>query len=111
MAEDGSSYSGVFFLILMIWLVIELYADFSGYMDIVTGISKMLGIELQQNFKQPIFFFFFEEIWHRWHITLGEWCKEFIFYSVSIYLWFSFGQLPVYGTVWQGNIWHGDGLI
>lgn len=84
MANDGSSYSGVFFLILMIWLVIELYADFSGYMDIVSGISKMLGIELQQNFKQPIFAKSIEEIWHRWHITLGEWFKDYVFYPISI---------------------------
>ncbi len=70
------SYGGLTLAIAVFFYAIELYADFSGYMDIACGISRMLGIKLAENFNRPYFSRNIQEYWRRWHITLNEWFKE-----------------------------------
>lgn len=63
---------------------IQDYADFSGYMDISIGISDMMGIEMPENFRRPYFAIGIDDYWRRWHITLGTWFKDYIYYPLSI---------------------------
>lgn len=63
----------------MLLYSIELYADFSGCMDIVLGVSQMLGIRMSENFNAPYFSQTVAEFWRRWHITLGDWLKNYIY--------------------------------
>ena len=101
----------------------QLYADFSGGMD------KMLGITLDENFTQPFFATSITDFWHRWHITLGTWMKDYLFYPVSLSRWMGkfgkwartkFGKnigraLPICLAniivflvvgIWHGPAWH-----
>lgn len=78
------TYSGVYMMFAMFAYGIQLYADFAGYMDIVCGFSKILGINLAENFKRPYFAKTVDEFWRRWHITLGTWFKDYVFYPVSM---------------------------
>ncbi len=81
---DHHAYSGAFLLFAIFGYCIQLYADFSGYMDMACGLSNILGIDLPENFQQPYFARSVEEFWRRWHITLGRWFRDYVFYPVSM---------------------------
>ena len=57
----------------------QIYFDFSGYMDIVSGAALMAGVRLPQNFSAPLRATGFIEFWRRWHITLSSWIKDFVY--------------------------------
>lgn len=63
---------------------LQVYADFSGGMDIARGVSQILGIELVLNFERPYFAGSISEFWRRWHITLGSWMRDYVFYPLSL---------------------------
>jgi D-alanyl-lipoteichoic acid acyltransferase DltB (MBOAT superfamily) len=71
---------------LFAWLVVYsfgLYNDFAGYTSIVRGVSGLFGIELSQNFNTPYFSKNFTEFWTRWHISLSQWLRDYIFFPIS----------------------------
>lgn len=82
--EGYEIYTGIYMMFAMCAYGIQLYADFSGYMDIMCGISCILGIELAENFRCPYFAKTVDEFWRKWHITLGTWFKDYVFYPVSM---------------------------
>lgn len=123
-ALKGPEYTGVGFLLLMIFYAVQIYADFTGGIDITIGIAETLGIKLPENFVRPFFAKNIAEYWRRWHISLGEWMKDYIFYPISVsqpmlklskaarQRFGNFGKrLPVYiasvATWCCTGIWHG----
>ena len=58
--------------------------DFSGTMDVVIGIAEIFGVKMPENFKQPFFSKSISEFWTRWHVTLGAWFRDYIYYPVSL---------------------------
>ena len=75
-------YPGAYIWVATVCYAFQLYTDFSGCMDIVLGMSESLGIILPENFQTPFFAGSIAEYWRRWHITLGVWMKEYVFYPV-----------------------------
>lgn len=82
--NNYTNYNGMLVLLAAIGYGMQVYADFSGGMDIARGLSQVWGIELQLNFRQPYFAKSIEEFWRRWHITLGAWMKDYVFYPLSL---------------------------
>lgn len=85
--QNYTQYSGVTNIVAVLMYSIQLYMDFSGGMDVVMGVAALFGVELDQNFKRPYFATSITDFWHRWHITLGIWMKDYIFYPVSLSKW------------------------
>lgn len=77
-------YSGVVTLIGVLAYCAQLYGDFSGGMDVVMGTAELFGIRIDQNFRQPFFSRSIGEFWRRWHITLGTWMKDYVFYPFTL---------------------------
>ncbi|MCQ2529952.1 MAG: hypothetical protein MJ086_01670 [Lachnospiraceae bacterium] len=76
--------AGSIVLLCLILMPLNLYADFSGCVDMALGIGQMLGIDLPENFRQPYFSRSIPEFWRRWHITLSSWMKDYIYYPVMM---------------------------
>ena len=125
MIDTPESFKGAYVFLVMMFYALELYADFTGGIDITIGIAEMLGIPVKENFERPFFSKNIAEYWRRWHITMGTWFTDYIFYPISVsgpmlklskwsrkHLGEKVGKrLPVYLAsfiVWfTTGIWHG----
>lgn len=63
---------------------IQDYTDFSGAIDIARGCAKAMGIDMAENFRRPYFSKTVPEFWRRWHMSLGAWMKDYVFYPFSL---------------------------
>ena len=72
------------FLLLTVLCTVRLYADFTGGMDMALGAARALGIRLEENFDRPFSAKSVAEYWRRWHMTLGRWMKEYVFYPLCV---------------------------
>lgn len=81
---DVGVYHGAYAFVGMLFYTLELYADFTGGIDITIGIAEVMGIRVQENFHSPYFSKSLKEYWRRWHISMSTWFKDYIFYPISI---------------------------
>ena len=78
--NDSAANPGSFLLTGAVLFAIEQYADFSGGIDMSMGISLLFGVKMNENFKQPYFATSLAQFWRRWHITLGSFMRDYVFY-------------------------------
>lgn len=62
---------------------LQIYFDFSGYSDMAIGLGKMLGFDFPENFRYPYNSKSIAEFWRRWHITLGDWFKSYVYFPLG----------------------------
>jgi len=82
--SNFTSYSGAVVFLGVVLYCLQLYCDFSGGTDLVRGASQLFGIEMEENFKRPYFARSVDEFWRRWHISLGDWMKDYLFYPLAL---------------------------
>ena len=109
----------------MLGYTVQIYCDFSGYTDMALGSSIMLGVRLPINFNKPYIAINLQDFWHRWHITLSKWLRQYIYIPLGgnrcsrpKYLSNIIVTMVVCG-IWHGANWtfllwgilHGIGLV
>jgi D-alanyl-lipoteichoic acid acyltransferase DltB (MBOAT superfamily) len=77
--SSPADYSGSYHLIASVLFAIQIYCDFSGYSDVARGTARIMGFDLMVNFRQPYFATSLAEFWHRWHISLSQWFRDYLF--------------------------------
>jgi len=106
---DNPAVSSAPDLLLSLYLfAIQIYCDFSGYTDIARGVSKLLGIELRINFNQPYLSTSITEFWRRWHISLSNWLRDYVYIPLGGNRkgkWATYRNLLT--TMLLGGLWHG----
>lgn len=102
-------YTGLETLIGVYAYAAQLYYDFSGYTDIAIGSALLLGIKLPENFNRPYLALNISEFWRRWHISLSNWLRDYLYFSLpglrSKWKWPTYVNLFV--TMLLGGLWHG----
>ncbi len=125
LTQNTDRYTGAYVMVAIIFYAVQLYGDFTGGIDITIGVARMFGIQVAENFDRPYFSKNVAEYWRRWHITMGTWFKDYIFYPLSVSGWMlklskwsrkhlgtAIGKrIPVYLAtmiVWFATgVWHG----
>lgn len=83
-APGFEGYNGSEIFLGVLAYSFQIYGDFSGGTDITRGVAQMMGIDLPVNFERPFFATSMADFWHRWHMSLGAWMREFVFYPVML---------------------------
>ena len=81
--DTPEQYGGAYVLLLIVLYSVQIYADFTGGIDITIGIAESMGIKLAENFDRPFSSRSTKEYWRRWHITMGRWFREYIFVPIA----------------------------
>ena len=81
---DYNKFGGTTLTFTVLLYALQLYADFSGGIDISRGVAQIFGVDMIDNFKRPYFSRSINEYWRRWHISLGAWLKNYLFYPVAM---------------------------
>lgn len=109
--SNYSQYSGFPLIVTSIFFTLQIYLDFSGYTFIVMGIIHAMGLEYTENFRQPYFSRSIQEFWHRWHMSLSGWLRDYVYIPLG-------GNrkgvarkyLNILITFLVSGIWHGAGF-
>jgi alginate O-acetyltransferase complex protein AlgI len=105
-----SSYSSLEVLAGIYAYAVQIYCDFSGYTDIAIGCAALLGVNFELNFNSPYKGHNLQEFWHRWHISLSTWLRDYLYIPLG---GSRKGNLATYRnlmiTMLLGGLWHGAG--
>ena len=82
--DPAKAFGGGGTLLGILLYSLQQYCDFSGGIDLVTGIAELFGIRLAENFRRPYFSVSLGDFWRRWHISLGSWMRDYVFYPFAL---------------------------
>jgi len=106
--NDPTKYTGFELLIATIFFSFQILCDFSAYTDIAIGAAKVLGYDLMKNFNRPYFSKSIPEFWRRWHISLGGWFRDYLYFPLGgsrVVKWKKYRNIMIVFLV--SGIWHG----
>jgi len=102
-------YSSTEVLAALYGYAFQLYYDFSGYTDIALGSALLIGIKLPENFRCPYSALNVADFWRRWHISLSNWLRDYVYFSLPGLRsrWKALAYLNLVVTMAIGGLWHG----
>jgi alginate O-acetyltransferase complex protein AlgI len=106
-AAPGSFTAGSAWVAITFYSI-QVYCDFSGYTDMAMASARLLGYELPVNFRFPFFAQSMSDFWHRWHISLSSWLRDYLFIPLGGSRgprWFVYRNIMI--TMLLGGLWHG----
>lgn len=106
--ENYDQVSGWTIVLGAVFFVFQVYCDFSGYSDIALGASRVIGINLMENFKRPFYAKNLADFWTRWHISLSTWLTDYVFFYLGAYK--AAGLKVVFNVIFVltlCGLWHG----
>ena len=99
--------------LVMLCYTFQIFFDFSGYSDMAIGLGKMMGFTFPENFNRPYRSRSITEFWRRWHITLGEWMRDYLYIplggnrvSSNTRLYFNLVLVFFLSGLWHGASWN-----
>ena len=101
--------SGLTTVFVIVFFVIQLYCDFSGYCDMAIGIARLLGFKLSENFTRPLLAKNIKTVYQRWHITIHKWFRDYIYFQLKIPKTKSRKVVNVLIVFGLAGLWHGSG--
>jgi len=106
--SNPTHYNGLSLSLATLCFAFQIYADFSGYSDIAIGAAQVMGFRLMINFRQPYLSASVSEFWHRWHISLSTWFRDYLYIPlgggrVGIWRWYR----NILITFLVSGLWHG----
>lgn len=107
--QSPVGYGAIDTLAAILGYTVQLYCDFSGFIDIARGISKLFGYEIPVNFRSPYFAVSFSEFWNRWHITLSKFIRDYIYIPLGgnrvspVRQYFNLMLAMVLSGIWHGE--------
>lgn len=108
--EKYAEQSGLILIFGAVLFGIQLYADFDGYSHMAMGMAKFFGFQITNNFSRPYFARSIAEFWHRWHISLSTWLRDYIYIPLGGNRKGKFRQfINLLITFGASGIWHGTG--
>lgn len=109
--ENPSGQGSMSVFLAAIMYSFQIYYDFSGYTDIARGSARLFGISLMENFNHPYMSKNIREFWRKWHISLSEWLKTYIYIPLGGSRVGSFRRYSnIMITFFISGIWHGASL-
>jgi len=106
--DAPTQYSGLENYVAVVAYALQIYCDFSGYTDIAIGSARLLGIRFPDNFNAPYQATSLQDFWHRWHISLSTWLRDYLYISLGGN---RRGRVRTYVnlmlTMLLGGLWHG----
>lgn len=106
--SDPDRYGGLDLLLGAYGYAIQIYCDFSAYSDMAIGFAYLLGFEFQKNFDRPYLAKSLTEFWHRWHISLSQWLRDYLYIPLGgnrAGRLFTYRNVMI--TMLLGGLWHG----
>lgn len=108
--DNPLQYDRATLLLAIYGYTLELYFNFSGYTDLVIGIAMLLGFQLPPNFDQPLRAINIRDFWHRWHMSLSTWIRDYIYIPLGgsrCGFWQTQGHVMI--AMVLSGVWHGNG--
>jgi alginate O-acetyltransferase complex protein AlgI len=106
--EPGTQQAGVNVLLGVYAFALQIYGDFAGYSNIARGTSKLMGIELIENFRFPYLVRTPQQFWRHWHISLSTWLRDYLYIPLGgNRLGPTRTQVNLFITMLLGGLWHG----